>query len=145
VVDQAVDEPAHRGRRGPEAGDELRHVELPGEAQEVQQLGLGHRDVDLQELRRVAVGEPLHEPLEAGDHRLDVVGTVRSDGGPFLWLRQIVRLDRTIRSQRYNGFRECVEDRPVARWITPGERLSRSRAAVPSSDPPVAPPDIPRD
>ena len=85
VVDEAVDEAAHRGRRDAEAGDEIRHVELARGAEEVQELGLGHRDVDLQELRRVAVGEPLHEPLEAGDDVVDVGCALRRDRVTFLW------------------------------------------------------------
>ena len=71
LVHHPVDEPADRGQRDAEAVDEIRHVELAGGAEEVQELGLGHRDGDLQELRRVAVGEALHEGLVAGDHLVD--------------------------------------------------------------------------
>ena len=54
VVDDPVDEAAHRGQRDAEALDEIGHVELARRAQEVQELGLGHRDGDLEELRGVA-------------------------------------------------------------------------------------------
>ena len=54
LVDDPVDEAADGGQRDAEAGDELRHVEVAGGAEEVEQLGLRHRDGDLQELGRVA-------------------------------------------------------------------------------------------
>ena len=54
----------------------LGHVEVAGGAEEVQELGLGHRDVDLQELGRVAVGEALHERLVARDDLVDDGGAV---------------------------------------------------------------------
>ena len=50
VVDDAVDEAADGGQRDAEAGDELRHVEVAGRAEQVEELGLGHRDGDLEEL-----------------------------------------------------------------------------------------------
>ena len=76
VVHDPVDEAADGGQRHAEAGDELRHVELAGSAEQVQDLRLGHRDVDLQELRRVAVREALHERLVAGDDLVDDGGAV---------------------------------------------------------------------
>ena len=71
VVDDLVDEAADGGQRHAEALDEGRHVELAGERDEVQELGLGHRDRDLEELRRVAVGEAVHEHLVARDDLVD--------------------------------------------------------------------------
>ena len=71
VVDDLVDEAAHGGQRHAEALDERRHVELAGQRDEVQELGLGHRDRDLEELRRVAVGEAVHERLVARDDLVD--------------------------------------------------------------------------
>ena len=76
VVDDAVDEAADGGQRHAEPGDELRHVEVADGAEQVQELGLGHRDVDLQELRRMAVGEALHEGLVARDDLVDDGGAV---------------------------------------------------------------------
>ena len=76
VVHDAVDETADGGQRHAEAGDDVGHVEVAGGAEEVQELGLGHRDVDLQELRRVAVREALHERLVARDDLVDDVGPV---------------------------------------------------------------------
>ena len=70
-VDDPVDQAADRGQRDAEADDELRHVEVAGGAEQVQQLGLRHRDGDLEEVGRVVVGELLHEPLEAGDEAVD--------------------------------------------------------------------------
>ena len=70
-VDDPVDEAADRGQRDAEADDELRHVEVAGRAEQVEELGLGHRDGDVEEVGGVAVGEPLHEPLEAGDEAVD--------------------------------------------------------------------------
>ena len=74
VVDDAVDEPADGGQRDAEALDEVGHVEVAGGTEEVQELRLGHRDVDLEELRCVAVGQALHERLVARDDLVDDVG-----------------------------------------------------------------------
>jgi hypothetical protein len=71
LVHEPLDEPADRGQRHAEAGDELRHVELAGGGEEVDQLRLRHRDRDLEELGCVAVGEPVHEELVAVHHALD--------------------------------------------------------------------------
>ena len=51
VVDDLVDEAADGGQRHAEALDEGRHVELARQRDEVQELGLGHGDRDLEELR----------------------------------------------------------------------------------------------
>ena len=76
VVHHAVHETADGGQGYPEAGHQVRHVEVAGGTEEVQELRLGHRDVDLQELRRVAVGEALHEHLVASDDLIDGVGAL---------------------------------------------------------------------
>jgi len=71
-LDDPVDEAAHRGERHAEARDQLRHVELARRPEEVKQFRLRHRHGDLEELGRVAPGHSVHEPLEAGDHLVDV-------------------------------------------------------------------------
>jgi hypothetical protein len=62
-------------------------VELAGGADEVEQLRLGHRDGDLQELRRVVVREAVHERVEGGDDLFDGVGVrCLADGSlSFVW------------------------------------------------------------
>ncbi len=45
--------------------------------QDVEDLGLGHRDPDVPEVRRILHDEELHHPLIGDHHALDELGVVR--------------------------------------------------------------------
>ncbi len=101
-VNESVNDPAHRRLRHTQAADQLGHAEVTGR-QEVQHLGLGHRDVDVKELRGVRVGQPREEDLVVGEDVLDDAGSLLLVDAIPLRLVLTVRSDLTIRSGRYTG------------------------------------------
>ena len=63
-----IDEPT------PQARGELGHAQLAGGQHDVQDLGLGHGDPDLGELRRVARDQAVHQRVVARRRRASMVG-----------------------------------------------------------------------
>ena len=61
---EPVDDAARRAHLHAEACGELGHPQRPGGGDDVQDLGLGHRDPDLGELGRVGRDHPVHEFIE---------------------------------------------------------------------------------
>src|SRR3954451_14091787 len=105
-LDETVDELARRRRAEAQSGSELGHAQPAGRADDVEDLRLGHRDVESGELRRVARKEPLHQSFVVLEDRLD--GGL---DGRFVRCGRNVRSLRTIRSGHTvsQGRRMCTE------------------------------------
>ena len=81
-LDEPLDDLAGGRRADAEPAGELGHAELTGGHHDVQDLGLGHRHVDLGEFGGVTADEALHQPLVARRgrrraRRQRVVGSVQ--------------------------------------------------------------------
>ena len=76
-LDEPVGQLAGRRRADPEPGGELGHAQPAGGHHDVQDLGLGHRDADLGELRGVAADEPVHHPRRSASTTALDVGRAR--------------------------------------------------------------------
>ena len=63
---ETFDRAAGRGDGDPEPLRDLRHAELAGRGDDVQELGLGHRDIERRELRRVQRHQPVLEGIDRG-------------------------------------------------------------------------------
>ena len=86
-LDEPVDGPG-RGRRGhAQTGGQLGHPEVAGGDDEIERLGLGHRQLDGVQLRGVRRHQAVHERIEAVDDPVEVSrsgGTMRR-GHEMLW------------------------------------------------------------
>jgi hypothetical protein len=70
-LDETVGQPACGRRSDPKPSGKIGHPQLAGGHHDVQDLGLGHRDPDIGELRSVALDEAVHQGVIAIDDGVD--------------------------------------------------------------------------
>ena len=99
LVHEAVHQAAHRRERDPERRDQLRHVELAGGLEQVEHLGLGHRDPDLEELGAMDRHQPSHHRRVSREDVPDRLLAIEPDGR-VLRFRHMLGLHLTIWSLR---------------------------------------------